>query len=102
GGSEAASWTTWTPTPCPSRRRRASHRPSARADVATISETTRPAPSRAARRRNGASVTPDIGARTTGLASATGPMARERPTDPVDFAVIAAFAYELGEQEFCL
>ncbi len=48
--------------------------PSASAAQAVISETTRPAPKLAAMRRNGASVTPDIGAKTTGFGSAIGPM----------------------------
>ena len=42
--------------------------------VATISDTTRPAPRRATSRLNGASVTPDIGASTTRFANAIGPM----------------------------
>ncbi len=41
----------------------------ASASLAVISETTRPAPSRATSRRNGASVTPDIGAKITALGS---------------------------------
>ena len=40
-----------------------------------ISDTTRPAPRRATRRRNGASVMPDIGARMTLFGNATLPMA---------------------------
>ena len=46
---------------------------SASAAQAVISEITSPAPSSAAMRRNGASVTPDIGARKTGLGSGTAP-----------------------------
>ncbi len=41
------------------------------AQEAIISETTMPAPNSRASRRNGRSVTPDIGASTTGRASAT-------------------------------
>jgi hypothetical protein len=41
----------------------------ASAAQAVISETTRPAPSAAAIRRNGASVMPDIGASNTGFES---------------------------------
>src|SRR3954464_10189273 len=48
-------------------------RPCTRSSLAVISETTRPAPSDAAKRRNGASVTPDIGARNTRLANSTPP-----------------------------
>ena len=48
--------------------------PPASAAHAVISEMTSPAPSDAASRRNGASVTPDIGASSTGLERATGPM----------------------------
>ena len=42
--------------------------------LAIISETTSPAPWDVTKRRNGRSVTPDMGARTTGLSSATEPM----------------------------
>ena len=57
--------------------------PSARSPLAVISETTRPAPSRAARRRNGASVMPDIGrekhpVRQRERADASGAMAKCR------------------------
>src|SRR5579871_3253311 len=48
--------------------------PLARSSLAVISETTRPAPSAEARRRNGASVTPDIGARKTRLATPIPPI----------------------------
>ncbi len=43
------------------------------AQEAIISETTMPAPSCLARRRNGRSVTPDIGARMTGVSIRTPP-----------------------------
>src|ERR1700738_4060193 len=54
--------------PVASHRRTDIGRPWTRSLLAVISETTRPAPSEAASRRNGASVTPDIGARMTRLA----------------------------------
>jgi hypothetical protein len=47
-----------------------------RAWLAIISETTSPAPKRLARRRKGKSVTPDMGARITGLSSVIGPIRR--------------------------
>ena len=50
-------------------------RPSTSASLAIISETTTPAPRLAARRRNGASVMPDMGARNTRFGSVTGPTA---------------------------
>jgi hypothetical protein len=50
-------------------RSRASGCPSANAALAVISETTKPAPSRAAARRKGASVTPDMGASNTRFGS---------------------------------
>ncbi len=45
------------------------------ASLAIISETTSPAPKDLTRRRNGRSVTPDIGARITGSARVMGPIA---------------------------
>src|SRR5579863_734190 len=48
--------------------------PAASAAQAVISDTTRPAPSRAALRRNGASVIPDIGARKTAFGKRSGPI----------------------------
>src|SRR5205823_14790266 len=54
--------------PVASQRSRDIGRPLTRSSLAVISEITRPAPSAAVKRRNGASVTPDIGARRTGLA----------------------------------
>src|SRR5436190_10526418 len=53
--------------PVASHRSRDIGRPLTRSSLAVISEITRPAPSAAVKRRNGASVTPDIGARRTGL-----------------------------------
>ena len=44
------------------------------ASLAIISETTRPAPNRLTRRRNGMSVTPDMGARMTGTSMLIGPI----------------------------
>jgi hypothetical protein len=44
------------------------------ASLAIISDTTSPAPLCFTRRRNGRSVTPDIGARITGSSSFTGPI----------------------------
>ena len=67
--SQPANCTTCVRRPRPSTRSRASGRPSASAALAVISETTKPAPRSAARRRNGASVTPDIGAKITGFGS---------------------------------
>ena len=57
-------------------RRTASCLPSASASEAVISEMTKPAPSAAAWRLNGASVTPDIGASTTRFGRMTFPIAR--------------------------
>src|SRR5215471_4855530 len=60
------------------------------ASLAIISETTSPAPRRLTRRRNGRSLTPDIGARITGSVNATDPIAM-----PIDYAKIP-IAYQLG------
>src|SRR5712671_5727636 len=60
------------------------------ASLAIISETTRPAPSRFTRRRNGRSLTPDIGARITGSSSVTEPI--EMPIDYADLRL----AFRLG------
>src|SRR5580704_9483382 len=49
--------------------------PLASAAQAVISEMTRPAPWLATCLRNGASVTPDIGAKSTGFGTVSGPMA---------------------------
>src|SRR6266849_9542139 len=48
--------------------------PRTRSSLAVISDTTRPAPSAAVKRRKGASVTPDIGARRTRLATVISPI----------------------------
>jgi hypothetical protein len=53
---------------------------------AVISETTSPVPRLAARRRNGASVTPDIGASKTGVVMVISPIfkgLRREDTEPV-------------------
>src|SRR5437899_12765663 len=60
------------------------------ASLAIISETTRPAPSRFTRRRNGRSLTPDIGARITGSSRVIEPIKM-----PIDYADIL-LAYSLG------
>ena len=73
--SQPASWTTWGPIALPFHPQPRVTLAGRKAAQAIISDTTSPAPSRAARRRNGASVTPDIGARNTGLARLTFPIA---------------------------
>ncbi len=66
-GSRPASWTAVRASPAPSSARaRTSRRPRTASALATISDTTRPAPRRAATVRNGRSVIPAIGARKTG------------------------------------
>src|ERR1700716_883126 len=60
--------------PAASRRSTDIGRPWTRSSLAVISETTRPAPREAASRRNGASVTPDIGASKTRLATSISPI----------------------------
>src|ERR1700761_2978058 len=72
--SQPANWTTCGPTPVASQRNRDIGRPLTRSLLAVILETTRPAPSVAHRRRKGASVTPDIGARKTALETAIPPI----------------------------
>jgi hypothetical protein len=72
--SQPASCTTCGPTPVASQRNRDIGRPLTRSLLAVISETTSPAPSVAHRRRNGASVTPDIGARKTELETVIPPI----------------------------
>src|SRR5271154_3364331 len=72
--SQPASWTTCSPARWSSIRRSAMRLPSASAAQAVISEMTRPAPSDAAMRRNGASVMPDIGASSTGFGNGIEPM----------------------------
>ena len=58
----------------PRMRSRDIGRPWTSSSLAVISETTSPAPSAAASRRNGASVMPDIGARSTRLAISISPI----------------------------
>src|ERR1700753_1928714 len=70
---QRGSCTTGGPMPAASQRNREIGRPCARSSLAVISETTRPAPSLAASRRKGASVTPDMGASRTLLARAISP-----------------------------
>ena len=65
--SRPAICTTWTGRPAPSAFRRISSMPVDQASDATISDTTMPAPPSQASRRNGTSVTPDMGARITRL-----------------------------------
>src|ERR1700678_2189186 len=62
------------PIPVASHRNRDIGRPLTRSQLAVISETTSPAPRAAANRRNGASVTPDIGASRTRLATSISPI----------------------------
>ena len=66
-------------------RSAASRRPSTKSRLAVISETTRPAPRRAASRRNGASVTPDIGASTTRFGKPMVPIAKAREMKTADY-----------------
>jgi len=65
------------PDPVASQRNRDIGRSLTRSSLAVISETTKPAPSVAARRRNGASVIPDIGARRTRFAIAISPIFKD-------------------------
>src|ERR1700704_3113565 len=70
--------------PVASHRKTDIGRPWTRSSLAVISETTRPAPSEAASRRNGASVIPDIGASKTLLATSISPIfSGEEDTGPV-------------------
>ena len=96
--SQPASCTTWVALPGGSNRSWALRLPAASAAQAVISETTRPAPISAARRRKGASVTPDIGASTTGLASLTLPIAIGDNAGA--FTSILHDAYIVGECSF--
>src|SRR5258707_4266477 len=103
--------------PAASHRRTDIGRPWTRSSLAVISETTRPAPSEAASRRNGASVTPDIGASKTRFAISISPIFSglwEGATGPVTEILIfvttaslrlphARFcAHFLGSQVSCL
>src|SRR6201991_3222637 len=81
-------------------------RPWTRSSLAVISETTRPAPSEAASRRKGASVTPDIGANKTRFAIAISPIfsgLSEGATGPVtEFLVFVTTAsLRLPYAQFC-
>ena len=62
--------------------------PCARSSLAVISETTRPAPSSAASFLNGASVTPDIGASTTGTLTGMPPIAKGLACDGAGLVTI--------------
>src|SRR3954471_15023355 len=67
-------------------------RPWTRSSLAVISETTKPAPSEAASRRNGASVIPDIGASKTRLATSISPIFRGfcgEATGPVTYSLVS-------------
>src|SRR6476469_1317732 len=76
--------------PAASHRSRDIGRPLTRSSLAVISETTRPAPKAAVKRRKGASVTPDIGARRTRFATLISPIfkgLRGEDSEPVtDFS----------------
>src|SRR3954447_24282189 len=75
-----------------------------RSSLAVISDTTRPAPSAAASRRNGASVMPDIGASSTGFAIATLPILKDlalRASEPVtDFSFSKQRPHRRAEMDF--
>src|SRR5882762_7394356 len=81
-------------------------RPWTRSSLAVISETTRPAPSEAASRRNGASVTPDIGASKTRLATLILPIfsgGRAVDTGPVTkfLGFVTTASLRLPRAQFC-
>ena len=77
-GSQPASWIEFGPSPSTPAIRKVAWFSRTIAQDAIISETTIPVPSRFANRRNGRSVTPDIGARMTGVSMVTarGPVPR--------------------------
>src|SRR6266852_4503417 len=79
----------------------ASRLPAASAAHAAISDTTSPAPNRATSRRNGASVTPDIGARNTRFAMVTLPTARGS-AGRGELSTFIDYAYILGERVICI
>jgi hypothetical protein len=70
-GSHPASWIAFGPSPSTLAIRRVAWFSRTIAQDAIISDTTMPVPRRLARRRNGRSVTPDIGASTTGVSIVT-------------------------------
>ena len=88
-----------------SQRRRDIGRPWTRSSLAVISETTRPAPSEAASRRKGASVTPDIGASKTRLATSISPILSGLNVDTGPVTEILIFAatasLRLPRAQFC-
>ena len=70
-GSQPANWIALGPAPSTLAMRKVAWFSRSMAQEAIISDTTIPVPSRLARRRNGRSVTPDIGARMTGVSMVT-------------------------------
>ena len=70
-GSHPASWMALGPAPSTLAMRSVAWFSRTIAHDAIISETTMPVPSRFASRRNGRSVTPDMGASTTGVSRVT-------------------------------
>src|SRR6266436_39953 len=82
-------------------RNLASRLPAASAAHAVISDTTSPAPKRAASRRNGASVTPDIGARNTRLAMVTPPILSGL-ANRANLDTPISYAYIIGERVVCI
>ncbi len=70
-GSHPASWIAFGPAPSTLAMRSVAWFSRTIAQDAIISDTTMPVPSRLASRRNGRSVTPDIGARMTGVSRVT-------------------------------
>src|ERR1700754_4427538 len=114
--SQPANCTTCGPIPVASQRNRDIGRPLTRSLLAVISETTSPAPKAAAKRRNGASVTPDIGASSTGVPTAISPIFRGlgredcEPVTSVSFfwpsphceGCYCLYAQILGSQGSCL
>jgi predicted O-linked N-acetylglucosamine transferase (SPINDLY family) len=70
--------------------------------VATISDTTRPAPIDSTARRNGASVTPDIGASTTRFDTGTEPMLNEGTEFSVRLLLLPSVTLGLGPYAYIL
>ena len=77
--------------PVASQRSRDIGRPLTRSSLAVISETTSPAPRAAANRLNGASVTPDMGARRTRLATAMSPIFNGLERDDAEPVTVFSF-----------
>ncbi|OIQ64795.1 hypothetical protein GALL_536530 [mine drainage metagenome] len=103
--SQPASCTTCGAIPVASHRSRDMGRPFTRSSLAVISETTSPAPSAAVRRRKGASVTPDMGARKTRLATRISPIfngLRGKSSKPVtDFSSFQQTPHRICWNPFC-